>query len=191
MISFKEFVLNEAFNVDDKHINRERRNPVIFKYRKRFVIDTKHAVERYINRIDLPTDPQQREIALGIIKEKNLKALTEQDMITIFKRMMDKVLDNRNLASKDGKFLFFSESYQQGIITLFEEGKNQHKNLIGNKRQFINITYLPRTEQNLPNPKTELKNHSKTSKRLMLESQIKEITGRDMDLNDFELIEIP
>jgi len=189
MISFKEFI-NEGFNVDDKHINRESNNPVIYKYRKRFVIDTEHAVDRYIGRIMLPEDEDEKKGALKIIKEKHLKPLTEQDMIIIFKRMMDYVLDRRDLASKDGKFLFFSESYQQGIVTLFEEGRNQHKRLIGNKRQFINVTYLPRTDNHLPPKEVELKRHGKVSKRAMIENKIKEIYGAEIDLSDCKCVEI-
>ena len=103
------------------HESIDLRNEYLYNYRKRWIIDTKHASQRIIER----------------------NQLTIEEMELLFKRSIDKVLACKNC---DCCYLFYSKGLKQGMVT---EYRQDFRNKNG-ERHLILVTYLPRGK-NRPN----------------------------------------
>lgn len=195
MKKYKDYIMESLLNLSSEYI---------FYYRGRYVIDTKHATERKIQR----------------------NQITQQEVETLYKRMIDDMLKkNESYQNTDGHYLFFSKSLNQGIVIHYRhDGKKKERK----ERDFIIITFLPRgnsyPQQNTK--KVVLENYENndyfseefvnyindiiSEKNTILQEQIEEkyngmydveisedekikfyfVEGKLWDLVDYELIEI-
>lgn len=129
-----------------------KKDEYIFKYRDRFVIDTKHAFQRAIERNNL----------------------TEDELVTLYKNMIDAFLaKGESYTERDGEYLFFSKSLQQGLVIGYEIDKKAPKG--HTLRDFITITFLPRGRSN-PKAGTE---------KIIVESTMFGETNMSQDFVDY------
>ncbi|WP_298751906.1 hypothetical protein [uncultured Arcobacter sp.] len=106
------------------------KNEYIFKLKSRYIIDTKHASQRVIERNEL----------------------TEDELVELYSKIIKGFLEKgSSYTDKDGTYLIFSKSMNQGIVV----GYRKDYNKINDKRHFIVVTFLPRGRKN-PKPDTEL-----------------------------------
>lgn len=103
---------------DNNNYILEKNSEVIFKYKGKKVIVTKHSTLRQIERSDL----------------------TQNQIETIYKRSIDKLL---SLSNTFGPYLFFSKSLNQGIVVDYREDYKEKDN----EKHLIIITFLPRGKQ--------------------------------------------
>jgi hypothetical protein len=103
----------------------------LFKYNGRWVIDTNHAITRFMQR----------------------NQLTTKQLETFFRRMIDKYLSMgpRYLKMNNPEFLFFSKSLNQGMIIAFRRDYKR----IDSLKHFIIVTVLPRGKRR-PKPGTDV-----------------------------------
>jgi len=103
-----------------KQILAENRPFMVYKGIK--VIDTKHSIERTLQRVP---------------------HLSKDDFEIIFKRAIDRIMLDYNYFVSASHYLIYSKEYQQGIIVNFREDKYDNDG----KKHLIVITVLPPRKQ--------------------------------------------
>jgi len=104
-------------------------NEYLYSFKGKWIIDTKHSVQRKVERNEL----EEREIEL------------------LFKRSIKELIKRgRSYTEKDGLYLFYSKSLDQAMIIDYREDKKGKSK----GRHLIMISYLPKGRSK-PRPGTE------------------------------------
>lgn len=109
-------------------------SPYIYKYKGKWIIDTKHSIDRRYQRV-----------------KQNKFVLTEKQIIFLFKKIIDYCLKNENkwVGLYETEILFFSKSLNQGVVITYRRDKNSNSD----EKHVVIITYLPKGKSN-PKPGT-------------------------------------
>ncbi len=109
--------------------------PYIYQYRNKYIIDTKHSIDRKYERA----------------KEGKF-VLNEQELIFMFEKIIDFVIKNEHKwrDSYQTDILFFSKSLNQGIVITYREDKYARDD----EKHVVILTYLPKGRSN-PKPGTK------------------------------------
>lgn len=109
--------------------------PYIYKHRGKFIIDTKHSIDRKYERA----------------KEGTFQ-LNEKELIFIFEKIIEYCIKNENKWKNEYQtdMLFFSKSLNQGVVITYREDKYAKSN----EKHVVILTYLPKGKSN-PKPGTQ------------------------------------
>ena len=132
----------DKFDMADKYWN-------IWSYKDRYFVDTDHA--RNDRRMD-----------------RGVQYLTDKDLLVMLKRSADYMYDRGTtfLSKKDGNYMFYSRSYEQGFIIKVEPHRNWKARAKGKKMDFTVITWLTHGDDTKP---------QEADKRIYIESVSNEV----------------